>query len=336
MGKDNLLVGTARGKLGDVVFYRTGGEQRFRSRVKPMNPRSNAQVIQRIVVSTVVKAYSMLENICNHAFQGYTGKLKNHQRFMRLNIDQMRKVALDNVKTWSPIQFKLVHEGNWSVLDAARPSINELIVSEGDMPTTFFYFNEFDYFNTSDFVPMLETSKINNSDYYIPVGNATYAEMAKMLGVNIGDQLTFILQTGNEKDYTVERTYVTRIILMPSNGNVDERFWDTNQNDNDMKKNGRKINLPNKENYGDLKFFTNSSETEEGLIAVVPENDTNIISKIAAFGVITSRYENGMWRRSTSKLIVQEKFADKALLSIAADSYMKAKNSSQYLNQANQ
>ena len=49
MSKGSLFWANASGKLGESVFYRSGGEQRNRSYVKNIkNPRTEAQMRNRI------------------------------------------------------------------------------------------------------------------------------------------------------------------------------------------------------------------------------------------------------------------------------------------------
>lgn len=57
MSKSNMLLGLAKGKVGDLVFYRDGGEQRTRTRVIPKNPRTEAQMTQRVKLANVMPIF---------------------------------------------------------------------------------------------------------------------------------------------------------------------------------------------------------------------------------------------------------------------------------------
>ena len=70
MAKDNLFLGTARGKVGSVVFSRRNGTQITRVKVNPANPRTTAQTIQRLAFSTAVKTAKALNEIIDHSFEG--------------------------------------------------------------------------------------------------------------------------------------------------------------------------------------------------------------------------------------------------------------------------
>lgn len=318
MGKDNLLLGTARGKLGSVVFYRTGGEQRFRTHVKPMNPRTNAQLLQRCVVSTAVKYYSSIINIADHAFQGYSGKLKNNQRYMRLAIKKLRNIALSNVRSFSPIIFNTMQHGNWAIKDDTNIPINPVQISEGDLPEmSFATYNELEGNNE---IPALFGVNIT--------GSTSYADIASQLGLNIGDQLTFVIQSFKEGTAYIDRTWIARVILMPDSGDPNttpflqtvsgEGTWTT-------------IRSQNKENYGNIHVAVN--KTGDALY-VMPSELGADYKFIGAFGVIVSRYENALWRRSNCTMYVNPDIQDIMPLRSAMETYLKADTSSLYLNQA--
>lgn len=97
MAKGNMLQGMARGKVGDVVFSRLNGEQISRVRNRhPKNPRSNAQLYQRAIMATVMRAYSAGMVIFDHAFEGKAIGAENQRRFMTLNAKLLRsQIAAD-------------------------------------------------------------------------------------------------------------------------------------------------------------------------------------------------------------------------------------------------
>lgn len=63
-----MLLGLAKGKVGDLVFYRDGGEQRTRTRVIPKNPRTPAQMAQRVKVANVSALYRLLSPVLSESF----------------------------------------------------------------------------------------------------------------------------------------------------------------------------------------------------------------------------------------------------------------------------
>lgn len=68
MSKSNMLLGLAKGKVGDLVFYRDGGEQRTRTRVIPKNPRTFAQQAQRVKIANVGGIFRAAADILRDSF----------------------------------------------------------------------------------------------------------------------------------------------------------------------------------------------------------------------------------------------------------------------------
>lgn len=63
-----MLLGLAKGKVGDLVFYRDGGEQRTRTRVVPKNPRTFAQQAQRVKIANVSGIFRAAAGILRDSF----------------------------------------------------------------------------------------------------------------------------------------------------------------------------------------------------------------------------------------------------------------------------
>lgn len=69
MAKNSLFWGKASGKLGEVVMYRAGGEQRSRMYVKNVkNPKSLAQMEQRMKMASLVGFFKALKPILRYSF----------------------------------------------------------------------------------------------------------------------------------------------------------------------------------------------------------------------------------------------------------------------------
>lgn len=99
MAKGNMFLGQARGKVGDVVFYRTDGEQISRSRNRhPKNPKTDAQQIQRAISATIAKAYQAGRTIFDHSFQGLSVGAMNQRRFAKVNMGKLRNVVIEEIK----------------------------------------------------------------------------------------------------------------------------------------------------------------------------------------------------------------------------------------------
>lgn len=76
-----MLLGLAAGKIGDLVFYRDGGEQRTRTRVIPKNPRSQAQMAQRVRIANVSATYRLLKSVLADSFTGRPSNQSGYNAF---------------------------------------------------------------------------------------------------------------------------------------------------------------------------------------------------------------------------------------------------------------
>lgn len=100
MAKGNMFLGMARGKVGDVVFYRADGQQLSRVRNRnPRNPRTNAQLFQRAIMATVVQAYAAGKELFDHSFQGFSVGAGCQREFMRRNANMLRELVGADVNT---------------------------------------------------------------------------------------------------------------------------------------------------------------------------------------------------------------------------------------------
>ena len=100
MAKGNVFLGMGRGSIGDVTFYRADGEQlsRVRNR-RPRNPKTPAQLYQRAIMATVVKAYQAGKAIFDHSFQGYSVGAQCQQQFLKLNAKMLRQLVATDINT---------------------------------------------------------------------------------------------------------------------------------------------------------------------------------------------------------------------------------------------
>lgn len=136
MAKGNLFQGMARGKVGDVVFSRSNGEQvtRVRNR-KPRNPKTSAQLAQRAIMATVMKAYAAGKAIFDHSFEGYAVPSGCQRKFMSENAKALRAaLAADSNAAVSTANATALVVGPGTML----PVANTYKVSEGSLVQSFF------------------------------------------------------------------------------------------------------------------------------------------------------------------------------------------------------
>ena len=87
MSKGNMLLGYARGSVGDVVFSRTNGQQITKARNRnPNNPRSISQMMQRSLFISAVKFYQLARaKFFKFAFEDKKTSESDFNAFMRHN-----------------------------------------------------------------------------------------------------------------------------------------------------------------------------------------------------------------------------------------------------------
>lgn len=321
MAKGNLLLGTASGKLGDVVFYRKQGQQLSRVRVRQVsNPQTLPQMISRVVLSTLTKSYSVLQPICDHSFQSQPSKAANMQRFMKLNSGILREPIDSGVNEAGELVWRavLLTNGGWNVLvdntgnfssyDNAAMVVNRLQISEGTAPSI---------------VPAM----MGRDGFTLPLGNEdwlqnnTYQQICDLLGIPAGAQLTFVYGGFNDK-MEIDDFHYSRLILRPADGNMNKPVYSNVQETSEAG-----VNDPNPANeftYGGLVVG------DDGIVNFSwPANSDDTFASI-----IVSWYDGTKWVRSTSYLNFQGKAAyDRLHLSTAINTYLTAVSSSKYLDQ---
>lgn len=101
MSKGNVLLGMARGAVGDIVFSRLKGQQVTRARNRqPANPRTSSQMYQRALFTDAVKFFTRgRRNLFQFAFENKKENESDYNAFMRENAKRgvvISKAAFDN------------------------------------------------------------------------------------------------------------------------------------------------------------------------------------------------------------------------------------------------
>lgn len=294
------FVGSARGKLGGAVFYtRPGGTYARQRVVQVANPQTDQQLVTRVLLSTVSKAYSILRPICDHSFQNIVGKSLNQQEFQRLNINRLR----NKLNAAGEGMYAL---GNFNVKGDDQMLFNDYIVSRGDLPSI--------------------TPLVNLLGVGWEVGATaipTYQEILDAFGLEVGAQLTFIALCGDETAQRITNIRYARVILDPADGDLTHPLFDAEG----------AIIAPNEKNQGTDMFEFGMDNTY--LFANLKANFLNGES-ILAGTIITSYWGGIAWRRSNSELVISSDLdAGTFDLATAVNSYKVGQNSSLYLNGSN-
>ena len=163
-------------RVGQVVYRNRGGVNIASARPASVkNPRTAAQMKQRMIFTTVQSAYKKMREIVDHSQEGVPYGAKTMASFMKMNLIELRKnysnedVAAFNLKgntnVVAPYPFKIATGTLIFDQKIEEISNNAIRCSWSSGETSF--------------------------------ATMTYAQLRTMLGVTKGDQITFIFCAGN-------------------------------------------------------------------------------------------------------------------------------------------
>lgn len=117
MSKNNMLLGYARGKVGDVVFSRLNGQQITRAyNGSPKDRKSEAQVAQRVKLPSLVAFYQRNKSFFPYSFATKKTTWSEYNAFVSANLIAGKTV--------------FYAKGN---IDAGYPVVAPFIMSKGNM-----------------------------------------------------------------------------------------------------------------------------------------------------------------------------------------------------------
>ena len=206
-----------RGKVGDVV-YRVNGQTNTVSQ-KPSsvsNPKSLSQQLQRMYMATAAIAYSQMKAICDHSFEGVSGKQGNQAEFLRRNVRFLAgQNSSFNLKGNPYMVPNYLQISKGSLKSMALEKINPIGYNVGKDPVT----NKEFLFLGAVFKCSILNKLITKgaSADKIPVNGfvgPTVKEFCDAFGIKYGSQITFVLnyvpQNYSEFDFETEYQYETR------------------------------------------------------------------------------------------------------------------------------
>lgn len=319
-----MLLGKARGSVGDLTFSVLNSEQITRAKAKSVkNPRTDAQMIQRVLMSTTVHAYSGMQEIVDHSFQGVPYQGRSMNRFNQLNVKNLRALYAQIAGGSNDVPVVFNANGN------KRISIAPWIMSTGSLPTVGLKIDA----EAGAAWPVAFTNNqrvgTNTVDSGVAIDAAfesapSYADLIAYFGLQAGDQLTLTALTRLISDNETGCNFkYGRFILQPNDGDLSHLLTDATV--------ANEKNQGISFSYADDALFINFSELLEA-----GENNRTQIFEAA---IITSRLENNAWKRSNSQMVMcTDDLADGGVdMETAIDSYSSVQfdtNSPWYLNKA--
>lgn len=302
MAKGNLFLGQARGKVGSVVFSKLGAKQITRvHNATPKNPKSDMQTIQRAIAATAMYAYSYLQQVCNHSFEGTAYGAASQQLFLKLNMDRLRRQYATDHTTGNTMCFSKKASGY------AVP--NSYIISKGSITNTPVGLTYSD--DTGGFyfdAPMLKDG-MKPSEWLQKLGLKKYRDQITFLAMIVDDTKVI----GTEYDDMLKNQYVPKTLHIERVIRNDAAIDDTkvySETDEAKKK------LFGGEIVKALNFEANwlpegDNAAMDGFKNVFQFGgiDNAVYDSTFAAGIIYSSYdENKGWLRSNSVMLNSNKF----------------------------
>ena len=273
---------TVKGKLGNIVGYKgRNGKRLARIRqTEVKNPKTDGQIIQRMILATASKSYGRMKSIVDHSWQGVAYGGISQSYFLKKAMERIRKFVADSMAAFpssiaDPLQWvglarpdRLAEAGyGLQISEGTIPSVNATYTKNGegeDADTVLHHFGDI-IAEASDEKP------------------AKITQVLKAIGAKKGDQITAvaILATGEfAKSRYVIKADATESELSqnwPADAHIEESAFDANE--------------------------TNVNNS----VLFVAEGDRLIIDSrtadVKACAIILSRKEGNTWQRSTQYLM---------------------------------
>ena len=305
MARSKSFFGLRTGSTKSLTFQVYRGQQITKDRVyRVSNPRTDAQMTQRALIPIVAAARSALKGLVDHSFEGVAYGEASLKEFSKQN---MRAGAL-SVTSYSPN-------------GVSNPGFADLIVSNGSINVPYTV-------KAEDADNIIETKDDSFPRFKFPKADEgasadailkyleDYARTNNVAIIAPGTQLSFltIYQSGTVKVNTGGGT-----IDAPTSGFVLDRIYIPNgdsDSENAKEINGKwkvmnavaqdanSVTLVN--TNGDmLLILCGDAENAEGKIQITSmPKETITNSNNCGVALILSRYENGVWERSPSRLTI--------------------------------
>ena len=305
MAKSKSFFGLRTGSTKSLTFQVYRGEQITKDRVyRVSNPRTEAQMTQRALIPIVAAARSALKGLVDHSFEGVAYGEPSLKEFSKQNL---RAGAL-SVTSYSPN-------------GVSNPGFADLIVSNGSINVPFEVISSPNASNVAtkgQTFPAFKfpaAEKGASADVILKYLE-TYARANNVALIAPGTQLSFLtiyqsgtvkVNTGNgtfdvpTSDFALNRIYIPNGDSDSENAKAINDQWKVMEA---VAQDANRATLIN--SNGDIFMFycgDNDSTVGEINISGGPKV-ANIDDKNCGMALILSRFENGVWKRSPSRLTI--------------------------------
>lgn len=303
MARSKSFFGLRIGSTKSLTFQVYRGQQITKDRVyRVSNPRTEAQMKQRAIIPIVSAARSALKGLVDHSFEGVAYGEASLKEFSKQN---MRSGAL-SVTSYSPN-------------GVSNPGFADLIVSNGSINVPYRVESHVDFniiYTKSNSLPRFKFPKADagaSADVIFKYLE-TYAKANNAAIIAPGTQLSFltIYQSGTVKVNTGNGTidaptsgFVLDRIYIPNGDSDSENAKESNDKwtlQRDVSQDAYEVFLVNT-NGDQLIMHCGNAEQATGTISITSKPKVTVKNKNnCGIALILSRYENGVWKRSPSRL----------------------------------
>lgn len=269
MATSKSFFGKRRGSTKNFTFAVFNGKQVTKEKAEQVkNPRTLAQMKNRMILTTSSAAYAAMKEIVDHSFQGYVYGLQNMSRFQSVNNKLLRANLLATTS-----QFAYANYGDARVLPGAY------VISEGSLapiPTAMF---------------ACAISAANSVAFTIQPG-VTAAELTanaiiSALGLQVGELATlcFLADCGTEAGYKFGFIRLT----VKAAGDV-------------------QLTAQNLTEYFTIESNAPVAITSvaDGTAVITATIDGVVAAGGLCYGCIHSANENGSWKRSDTTMTIAD------------------------------
>lgn len=319
MARHNMLLGQARGKVGDLVFSRLKGKQIVRSKAAEVaNPRTYGQNLQRALFATATVAGKFMNDLVDHTFDTTVDGADDRNRFTSLNVAKLRSM-LSNGDT-----VHILEKGG----NAFAP--NAFIISEGDQGA----------------MPLLGDTVILTGHDVEGEAMITVADLKQLFPkVKPGTQITIVVAYVNDQDVSPAKTrFVKCRFTLGANVTDNTVVIDLEQS----KLNAAALDDEKTEGFGEKEEnttygFAYSIDAANNPITFNTSAQNMIIDEKGDWypaykGIIITNLEDGVYKHSTCELQKISDFAwtadADAIASYGNVAKIKAASSEYYADQA--
>lgn len=319
MARHNMLLGQARGKVGDLVFSRLKGKQIVRSKAAEVaNPRTYGQNVQRALFATATVAGKFMNDLVDHTFDTTVDGADDRNRFTSLNVAKLRTMLSNGDAV------HILEKGG----NAFAP--NSYIISEGDQGA----------------MPLLGTDIMLTGREYSGQNLIKVADLKQLFPkAKAGTQFTFVVAYVNDQDVSPAKTrFVKCRFTLGQNITDDTIVFDLDE----LYLNAAALDDEKTEGFGnkieDTTYgYVYNVDSLNAPIAFSASSSNLIIADkgdwYAAYkGIIITNLEDGVYKHSTCEMQAITDFAwtanADAIASYGNIAKIKAVSSEYYADQA--